>query len=174
MISVGPVGSVSQGHVLDCNRKSFEKALQAYDPQLYIKWNPKKMRGHGCWEIRRKPEFYSAVDVGELPDCYIVKLGHHEVEIIHCIMDCAFLNYDQLRKLQEMDTWRYGDAKTYQDLVEQRTLDRQASEIERGRKRRAEAAREFKAQIRAMKDYILGGGNPHNIAGLWESVKELD
>jgi hypothetical protein len=81
VISVGPVGSVSIGHVLDCNKKAFEAALTAYDPLLYVKWNPKKMRGHGVWEIRRKPEFYSAVDVAELPDCFVVKLGLYENDL---------------------------------------------------------------------------------------------
>lgn len=174
MISVGPVGQISKGHVLDCNKKAFERALRNHDPLLYVTWNPKKMRGHGCWEIRRKPEFYSAVDVAELPDCYVVKLGLYENPMVHHVLDCAFLNYDQLRKIQEMDTWRYGDAKTWQDMIEQKTLDRQAHELSQGMKRRAEAAKEFKQQIRAMKEYVLGGGNPHNIAGLWENVSELE
>lgn len=174
MILLGPVGKVSEGHVLDCNKRSFERVLKDYDCMLYVKWNPKKMKGHGCWEIRRKPEFYSAVDVGELPDCYIVKMGLYENDLVHHVLDCAFLNYDQLRKIQEMDTFRYGDAKTWQDMVEQKALDRQAHELAQGMKRRAEAAREFKQQIRAMKEFILSGGNPHRIAGLWEEAKTLE
>jgi hypothetical protein len=174
MIQLGPVGKISVGHVLDVNKKAFERALKDYDPFLYVKWNPKKMKGHGCWEIRRKPEFYSAVDVAELPDCYVVKLGLYENDLVHHVLDCAFLNYDQLRKIQEMDTCRYGSAKDWQDMLEQKTLDRQAWELSAGMKRRAEAAKEFKAQIRAMKQFVLDGGNPHRIAALWDQVSELE
>jgi hypothetical protein len=73
-----------------------------------------------------------------------------------------------------MDTYRYGDAKTWQDLIEQKTLDRQAHELSQGMKRRAEAAKEFKKQIRAFKEYVLAGGNPHAIANHWEQVKALE
>ncbi len=173
-IILGPVGKVSKGHVLDVNERQFTRALQDYDPFLYVTWNPSKMRGHGCWEIRRKPEFNSAIDVAELDACFIIKLGAYENNLVHHILDCAFLNYDQLRKIQEMDTWRYGDAKTWQDLVEQKTLDRQAHELSQGMKRRAEAAKTFKKQIKAFKEYILSGGNPHAIANYWEKVNPLE
>ncbi len=174
MIEIGPVGKVAIGHVLDVDKKKFEATLKAYDPLLYVKWNPKKLRGHGCWEIRRAPEFLSAVDVGEVGNGFIIKLAPYENDLVHHVLDCAFLNYDQLRKLQEMDTWRYGDAKTWQDMIEQKTLDRQAHEIAQGQKRRREAARTFKKQIQALKEHVLSGGNPHDIAKYWESVDALE
>ena len=98
------VGKLCKGHVLDVNPKQFQRALQSYDKQLYITWNPKKLKGNGCWEIRRKPEFNSALDIVELDDVKIIKVGPYENQLVHHIMDCAFLNYDQIRKLKEMDT----------------------------------------------------------------------
>ncbi len=174
MIQVDAVGKISEGHVLDVNKERFEQALKDYDPFLYVKWNPKKLKGHGCWEIRRKPEFYTAVDLAEWDGKYIIKMDLYENDLVHHVLDCAFLNYDQLRRIQEMDTWRYGDAKTWQDMIEQKTLDRQAQEIEAGRRRRHEAARSFKKQIRALKEHILNGGNPHDIGKYWESVDALE
>jgi hypothetical protein len=173
-MKVGPVGHVSRGHVLDVNVKSFERALKNYDPMLYVEWNPKKCKGHGCWEIRRKPEFNSALDVAEIADIAIIKVGPYENQLVHHIMDCAFLNYDQLRKLKEMDTWQYGDATQYQDLVERKTRDRREADKIAGLRRRRDAARTFKKQIRALKQYILDGGNPHRIAEFWDSVQALE
>jgi hypothetical protein len=168
------VGKLCKGHVLDVNPKSFQKALQAYDKQLYIVWNPKKLKGNGCWEIRRKPEFNSALDIVELDGVNIVKVGPYENNLVHCIMDCAFLNYDQIRKLKEMDTWQYGNATQYQDLVERKSRDRQEADKEAGMRRRRDAAKTFKAQIRALKQFILDGGNPHEIGRFWDSVQALE
>lgn len=174
MVKVGPVGKVSRGHVLDVNVKSFERALKNYDPMLYVTWNPKKCKGHGCWEIRRKPEFNSALDIAEIGNIALVKVGPYENPLVHHVMDCAFLNYDQIRKLKEMDTWQYGNASQYQDLVEQKTRDRRERDKELGMKRRADAARTFRKQIRALKQYILDGGNPHRIAEFWDQVQALE
>lgn len=175
MILVGPVGKISKGHVLDVNVKSFTRALKAYDPMLYVTWNPKKMRGHGCWEIRRKPEFNSTLDIAELDeDTAIIQVGPRENVLVHHVLDCAFLNYDQLRKLKEMDTFQYGNASQYQDLVERKTRDRREADKEAGMRRRRDAARTFKKQIRALKQFILDGGNPHLIAQFWDSVQELE
>lgn len=173
-MKIGPVGKVAIGHVLDVNKRRFEKALRDYDPMLYVKWNPKKLHGHGVWEIRRKPEFLTAVDVAEVGDDYIIKLDLYENDLVHHVLDCAFLNYDQIRKLQEMDTWRYGDATTWQDMIEQKTLDRQAHEIAAGQQRRREAARTFKKQIQALKEHVLNGGNPHDIGKYWETAPTLE
>lgn len=173
-IELGPVGRVAEGHVLDCNKKSFERALQNYDPMLYIRWNPKKLRGHGCWEIRRRPEFNSALDVTEFGEAVIVKVGPREIDLVHHVMDCAFLNYDQLRKLKEIDTWQYGTSTQYQDLVERKTRDRKELEQSQGMQRRREAIRTFRKQINEFREYILNGGNPHMIGAFWDGVSELE
>ena len=168
------VGRLAKGHVLDVNPRAFLRALQAYDKQLYIEWNPKKLKGNGCYEIRRKPEFNSALDIVELDGINIVKIGPYENSLVHHVMDCAFLNYDQIRKLKEMDTWQYGNATQYQDLVERKTRDRQEADKEAGMRRRRDASKTFKAQIRALKQFILDGGNPHEIGRFWDSVQALE
>lgn len=175
MIKLGPVGKVSEGHVLDCNKKSFEKALQHYDPMLYVRWNPKKMRGHGCWEIRRKPEFNCALDVAELDEqTALIKVGPREIDIVHHVLDCAFLNYDQIRKIKEMDTRQYGTATQWQELVQRKTEERKELEASKGMQRRREAIRTFRKQINAFREYILNGGNPHMIGAFWDQVSELE
>lgn len=173
-VRVGPVGRISKGNVLDCNPKSFERALKNYDPQLYIRWNPKKLKGHGCWEIRRRPEFNSTLDVAELGEHPVLLIGPYEIDLVHHVMDCAFLNYDQLRKLKEMDTRQYGDAKQWQDLVARKTEERRELEKSQGMQRRREAIRTFRKQINAFREYILNGGNPHMIGAFWEGVNPLE
>lgn len=168
------VGKLVKGHLLDVNPKSFLRALQAYDKQLYIEWNPKKLKGNGCWEIRRKPEFNSALDIVELDGVAIVKVGPYENSLVHHVLDCAFLNYDQIRKLKEIDTWQYGNATQYQDLVERKSRDRKEADKEAGMRRRRDAAKTFRTQIRALKQFILDGGNPHDIAKFWDSVQALE
>jgi hypothetical protein len=174
-ITVGPVGKISVGHVLDCNKDRFEEALRNYDPMLYVRWNPKKMRGHGCWEIRRRPEFNCALDIAELDETTaLVKVGPREIDIVHHVLDCAFLNYDQIRKLKEMDTRQYGDVNQWQELVARKTQERQDLEWSQGMKRRSEAIRTFRRQINEFRQYILNGGNPHMIGQFWDQVSELE
>lgn len=104
-IFVGPVGSVCKGNVLDVNVKAFENTLKFYDPLLYIKWNPRKLRGWGCWEIRRKPSEKRPVDYAPIEGGTIVRYEAAENDLVNHVLDCAFLNYDALRKLKEMDTY---------------------------------------------------------------------
>jgi len=173
-IRVGPVGRVASGHVLDCNKRGFDQALRAYDPMLYTVWNPKKCKGHGCWEIRRRPEFNSAVDVVEYEGAIIIKVGPHEVDLVHQVLDCGFLNYDALRKLKEMDAWQYGTTSQYLDLMDRKTQDKKEQELSDQVAYRRDAARYFKKQIRALKQFVLDGGNPHEIADFWNKVSALE
>jgi len=59
-----PPGKLIRGHVLDVAVGPFTQALHELDKQLYVKWNPFKLRGFGCWEIRRKPNRKVAVFKG--------------------------------------------------------------------------------------------------------------
>lgn len=103
MITHAPVGRLVKGHVLDVNKKAFERALQAYDHLLYVKWNPNKLRGWGCWEIRRRPQEKSVVARYEFEGNVYTKVDFKEHEDFNHVLDCAFLNYDALRKLKSMD-----------------------------------------------------------------------
>jgi hypothetical protein len=171
---MGPTGKIIKGHVLDVNEAKFNEALRFYDKQLYTRWNPKKLHGHGCWEIRRRPEFNSALDVCEYEGNLIFQVGPKEYDMVHHVLDCAFLNYDALRKLKEMDCWQYGTSSQYQDLMERKTRDRKEREYEAKLKERRALVKYYKREIRGAMEAIRGGWNPHEIARYWDSVKEAD
>jgi hypothetical protein len=176
IVSMAPTGKIIRGHVLDVGIKPFERAMRfaLCDPQLYVKWNPKKMRGWGCWEIRRRPEFNSTLDVGELGGNIYLKVGPKEYDLVHHVLDCAYLNYDVIRTLKEIDTWQYGNASEYQDEVERRTRTRRQRELEAREKDLAYMAQHYRQEINAFKDALRDGVNPHAIAAHWDHVKEVD
>jgi hypothetical protein len=176
MITVGAVGSVSVGHVLDCNKKTFEKALKAYDPLLYVVWNPKKLKGHGCWQIRRRSDVLAPVDVAELdPTKIILKLDYQEYDWVNVIMDCAFLNYDALRKLKEMDMWQYATtSEKLDEVIARKTQDKQEQLMQQRENDLRYMSNYFSKELRAWREAIRGGANPHEIAKYWDSVKEAE
>lgn len=164
---MGPAGNLIEGHVLDVARKPFERALKDYDPQLYVKWNPKKLRGHGCYEIRRKPESTTIVDYAEVGSTVYFKLGYIENNLIAHVLDCAFLNYDQLRKIQEMDTFKLGPQQWIADrdyTLKQQTDARKA----KARQEMAYEAKQYKRELRDFKEFVLSGNNPHQIMAHWD------
>lgn len=173
-ILMGPQGALIKGHVLDVNERRFNEALRFHDKALYTRWNPRKLRGHGCWEIRRRPEFNSALDIAEYEGKLIFVVGPKEYDMVHHVMDCAFLNYDQIRKLKEIDTWQYGNSSKYQDEVERRTRDRREREYQNMLKERADMVRHYKQEIRSFREMVRDGGNPHLIAKYWNSVSAVD
>ncbi len=173
-ILMGATGKLIKGHVLDVNEKLFNEALRFYDKQLYTKWNPEKLRGNGCWEIRRRPEFNSALDVAEFNGMLIFKVGPKEYDLVHHVLDCAFLNYDALRKLKEIDTWQYGTSSQYQDEVERRTRNKRQKNALQRKKETAYMAKHYKQEIRGFQEAIRDGVNPHVIANYWDRVKEAD
>lgn len=168
-IWLGPVGSVSKGHVLDVAVKPFERALKDYDPMLYVRWTPQKLKGHGCWEIRRKPESLAIVDYVQYKGGTFFKLDYAENDLVANVLDCAFLNYDQLRKIKEMDTWSIGPQQWISDM------ERSEEQYRESRKAKAKeeikyAAKEFKREIRDFKEFVLSGNNPHLIGQHWENA----
>jgi hypothetical protein len=175
-ILMGPTGKTIQGHVLDVNRRAFEQTMRfsLNDPFLYTKWNPRKLNGWGCWEIRRRPEFNSALDICEYEGKLIFQVGPKEYDLVHHVLDCAFLNYDAIRKLKEMDTWQYGDASQWQDEVERRTRDRQERERENAKKEVRSMTEYFRKEIRGFREALRSGVNPASIAQHWDSVKEAE
>src|ERR1044071_7768295 len=110
-IWVAPVGKIVTGNVLDCGKQALERKLREYDNQLYVKWNPKKLKGHGCWELRRRPELKSIKpgDVSVYAGNTIVFPKYHENGFDSHLKDFAFLNYSMVSWLQANDQW----AKSY-------------------------------------------------------------
>jgi hypothetical protein len=142
-----PTGKLVRGHVLDVSLKPFLRALKDYDKQLYVEWNPRKLRGEGCWEIRRLPNQKTAVYQGSLGGLNFYKILYLESRLTHHVLDCAFLNYDVLRKLQDIDMYRIIKGSGYaslDDLIESRTKEAQEA-------KRAEASHNLKYAIRQNK-----------------------
>ena len=160
LIAVNPTGRLIKGHVLDVAVKPFERALKDYDEQLYVEWNPKKLKGWGCWEIRRKPDYKSVVETATYKDFTIVRLEHLEQDIVNHVLDCAFLNYDQLRKIKEMDA--YNPEHWIHDL-EYHENKRRAEKYYEARKELSYALKQNKRVFRQLKEMVQSGQNPARI-----------
>lgn len=163
----GPTGRLTTGHVLDVNKRAFERVIQDYDKQLYVKWNPAKLKGWGAWEIRRRPESKEVVDITEDGNTTYLHIGYREYDMIHHVLDCAFLNYDAVRKLKEMDVFTIGYA---QWVAGRESAERKIKE-EANAKARAESAymaKQHRTEIKAFKDMVSSGFNPARLADVWE------
>lgn len=156
----GPTGRLIKGHVLDVDRKKFEEALRRHDPQLYTRWNPNKVRGWGCWEIRRKPDYNSIVEIAKFGGNTILRLEPAEVDVMHHVLDCAFLNYDQIRKIKEMDTWRPDH--WIHDLEYGEEQRRQAMRV-KAQEELKYAMKQNKRAFQDFKELVRSGHNPARI-----------
>lgn len=165
---LGPSGQLVSGHVLDVSVKPFQQALKDYDRQLYVKWNPMKLKGWGCWEIRRQPENKSVVDIAEFePGKFILRMEYAESPMVHHILDCAFLNYDAIRKIKEMDTWVEG-IDGWAERLEKREEAHKAKVKAKARDEMRYMGKQFKSQMQGFREHILSGGNPADIAQYWD------
>lgn len=169
---VGPVGQVTHGHVLDVARGPFERALRDYDSLLYVTWNPKKLKGWGCWEIRRRPEKKIAVDIVPYHGNTYVRCEYVEQDMVNHVLDCAFLNYDQLRKIRSMDMWSKfgGKGESFGAKLDAMQDAAQAREKAAAIESRRYMAKQFKSEIKDFKEMILSGTNPADIALHWDET----
>lgn len=167
MIFLGAVGKLSKGHVLDVRKAPFERALKDYDPQLYVKWNPKKLRGWGCWEIRRKPLAKRPVGIYALEGYSIIRCEYVENDVENHVLDMAFMNYDQIRKIHSLDTWNKNHWIHQIDYLENKknkeTKAKALDELKYNIKQHKSAFREFS-------DLVNSGVNPAEVvtATKWE------
>lgn len=164
MISVGATGSLVTGDILDVNRNALERKLRDYDSQLYLKWNPKKLRGYGLWEVRRRPNLPTAHPISVFKGTTIYKLDYIENDIINHVMDLPYLNYSALTKLEKMDTWK--DKNWVQNAEYKGAKYREDAE----KKKLKELAYNFKQQKQEIRDYrqwISEGNNPALLAHFW-------
>lgn len=175
MIKIGPTGRTIQGTVYDCNKTSVEKAIQNYDALLYIKWNPTKNYGMGCWELRRRPEQKSIIDTVEYEGTKFHVIEYKELDIVNHVFDLPVLGYHILERLRKSDVW----AKADYDGVNQGKLTRLLDRVEETRLKVREdytkklednALYELKQDRALMNGYreaILSGQNPADIARYW-------
>lgn len=166
-----PTGRVLRGHVLDVSLKPFEQALKDHDRQLYVRWNPLKLKGWGCWEIRRLPNQKRAVYMGSHQGAKFFKVMYVEQQDVHHVLDCAFLNYDAIRKIKEMDIFRLVEQSGYGNLND--LLDAKASEAEELKK--AKAVENLRLHIRdnrtAMRDIFEAVRSGTHPAQILKSIK---
>lgn len=177
MILIGPTGNVVRGDVLDVSKAGLEAALKAYDKQLYVKWNPKKCRGHGCWEVRRKPDEKSMIFQGEFQGKKFYSLEYKELDIISHVMDSAFLSYEIVTKIKGMDQWQKSgmrhrsDYEKASEYVGEALANEQKNQAKAEQDLFKEAVYGMKQEKRAMRELreIIGRGeNPNNLAKFWK------
>ena len=169
MIKIGPTGRIVRGNVLDVAEKPFTQALKDYDPLLYVRWNPVKLRGWGCWEIRRRPEKKSVVEVLPWKGGGIIKIDYRELDIVNNVLDIAFLNYNAINKIKSMDTWKIGAQQWIRDL-DYKAAKYEEAQLSKARAESQYVAKQFKHEINDFKELVLSGFNPARIAEHWDEA----
>lgn len=155
---IAPTGKIIKGHVFDVNPRQFTEKLKQYDPHLYVKWNSKKLKGWGCWEIRRATTEYRITNIADIsPTERILKLDYPEIDIVNHVLDCAFLNYDAIRKLKEMDTFRKDH---FIHTLEADEATRKKEIKAKAREELKYAIRHNKSLVKKAKDLVESGVNP--------------
>lgn len=180
---IGPTGHIVHGNLFDVKKESLERLVRSYEPRLYIKWNPKKRGGYGCYELRLRPEKKYAVPYGDFMGGKLFVAEEHEIEGEAHVYDLPVLSYSLLQKLRDGDTWRiFGrpddtvahQARKDQFIKELEQRERQAREDEE-RRLREEAIYHFtqyKSAIGDFRESILSGWNPAEMAKAWGQNKK--
>lgn len=155
-----PIGKLVSGHVLDVAVKPFERALQDYDKQLYVRWNPKKLQGWGCWEVRRRPNKKSLVYRGTHGGASYYEMVYAESDLVHHVLDAAFLNYDAIRRIKEMDVW--GN-KNWVDALERREEEIKEQTRAKAREELKYALHHNKSVARDLYEAVRSGIHPAQV-----------
>lgn len=167
---IQPPGSLIEGHLFDVDKVEFEKALKAYDSSLYVYWNSKKLKGAGCWEIRRKSRIYvtDQEEIGQRN--YLIANEHYDPQVDH-VLDVCFLNYDQIRKIREMDVAHIADYAAHVEKLEREYKEKAK---ERGQAAIKDVVSQFGREISQLQAALRDGLNPAEIARYWNTVGELE
>lgn len=173
---VGPTGNLIEGDILDVSKDHLTAALKAYDTLLYIKWNPKKIHGRGCWELRRRPEFKTVVlrEIFE-GNTYSI-IDYKELDVENHVLDMPYLNYEVLTRIKKMDLWansgydRSNKAKlnNFWDKMDGIREDVQTADQKKAYDDLLYNTMQQKSALRSFKDAILSGVNPADIAKYWK------
>lgn len=164
---VGPTGRLSTGNVLDVGVKAFEQALRDHDHLLYIRWNPRKLKGWGCWEVRRRPEKKSVTHVFEWEGNTYCYINNEEIDIVNHVLDAGYLNYDLLTRIKAMDTWA-GNRNYWVEDLENKEKAHVAAKQAKAREDMRYAAKQMKSEIKDLKEMLKSGLNPAQIADHWK------
>ncbi len=100
-------GWVSKGSLHDCNRRAFQRALEAYWSKLYVGWNPMKREGRGCWEVWQQPSKKTPIleYLNEATGERIYRMEYQVNDFEHWVADLEYLSLGFIRRLREMDSW---------------------------------------------------------------------
>lgn len=170
-IFMGPSGKLIKGHVLDVARAPLEQALRAYDPQLYLQWNSKKLQGEGCWELRRKPENKVVVDSVVFEGNTYSRVEYKENPMVHHVKDWAYLNYSLVQWVKDHDAWtdEFGHKgvrwTAEEDYRREEALDKQSDRAEEEKRYKL---KQFKREIKDFKEYVASGNNPYRMLDYWK------
>lgn len=180
-------GNLVQGHVMDVSLAPLEAALKRYDQQLYLHWNPKKLRGRGVWELRRKPEFktiresrvvespkgnvFIKGDIFDFGDHTIVYPKYHENHFENHVKDFYRLDYRILDWVKSKDLWDYGfRGKNTMKEAEYREAKYEEKIDEDADAERQYMIKQHRTQFNDFREYILAGGDPARLMDYWNKV----
>lgn len=168
-IWLAPSGRLIEGHVLDCAKRPLEEALHLYDSNLYVKWNPRKLKGWGCWEVRRSPEEKVVIETIPFKGVTYTSIGYKEIDIIHHVMDVPYLNYLILEKLKKMDTWQeFNKGAGWAADLDYKEAKKQEEIVDKSEAEKAYNLKQHRSQIKDLMDYVNSGGNPARLADHWD------
>lgn len=153
-------GRVVTGSVFDCNKRGLEKSLQFYDKQLYIKWNPDKKGGKGCWEVRRRPDIYSRVYHGDWNGQKVFTSELVEIDIVHHVLDIDVLHQDVLGRIKRMDTW---NARHWVDDLEYDEKKFKEKSQEKAKQELSYNIKQHKREWREFAQLVSSGVNPAEV-----------
>lgn len=174
-IKLGATGSVVKGDVLDVNPDYLQRKLQDYEPRLYLRWNPRKNRGYGTWELRIRPDKKRITERVFFGGNTISVVEFKESEFEHHVKDFDILGYNILQWIRDADMWaaaNYSADKHHrlnqhlynQDEAHFKYLDDQKAKL------RDEAIYRLKQERSTLQDFqnrILSGVNPNLLSAFW-------
>lgn len=157
---IKPTGRLITGTVFDCDKRRLEKLLKDLDAQLYLKWNPKKRGGWGCWEVRRKPNQLTKIYQGSFQGQDLYTLDYKESDIINHILDLPYLSYDVIGKLKSMDAWSSKNFMAEADYAAER---HKAQQDKANREELRYNIKQFKREWREFATLVSQGVNPGKV-----------
>ncbi len=157
MIEIKNTGRLVQGHVLDVKLKPFLRSLKDFDNRLYIKWNPKKNRSNGKWELWRLPKYKTPVFFTELNGKRIHTLEYRENMFENYIADVKFIDYSIISTLQKLDTAEIKDFNNYLDYADDKKYEK---DLKRSKDDLAYNLKHHRKEFAYLYEDMRSGGNP--------------
>lgn len=163
-VQMAPTGKIITGHVLDVSKSALEERMRDIDARLYARWNPFKLNGWGCWEIRVRPWQKTA-----LHECTFQGVDYYSVDYLEndfeChIFDVPYLNYNVLERLRAADTF---NTKNWADNLEYEEKRRNEEARRKEAKETAYNSKQIRSAMRDFREFVRSGGNPSEIARYW-------